>query len=163
MKTGDPQGSMLGPILFSNYINELGKGVEPANVYFYADDTIIHYGSIFKSGNGLQNDFNSFQTSLGSLKLDFTQFRLSLNYVMIQTLNGTQIEIVASYKYLGIWLDDKLTYSFHIDSLLKNLRPTLGFYFRLKKVYFIARKRLVESTLLSVLDYGDIIYMHMHV
>ncbi len=73
------------------------------------------------------------------------------------------VETVASYKYLCIWLDDKLTYSFHIDSLLKNLRPTLGFYFRLKTVSFIARKRLVESTLLSVLDYGDIIYMHMHV
>ncbi len=64
-------------------------------------------------------------------------------------------------KYLGIWLDDKLTYSSHIDSLLKKLRPTLGFYFRLKKCFsFVARRRLVESTLLWVLDYGDIIYMH---
>ncbi len=52
---------------------------------------------------------------------------------MIQILNGTQIERVASYKYLGIWFDDKLTYSSRIDSLFKKLRPTLGFYFRLKK------------------------------
>ncbi len=80
---------------------------------------------------------------------------------MIKILNGIQLERVASYKYLGIWLDDKLTYISHINSLLKKIRPTLGFYFRLEKCFsFVARKRLVESTLLSVLDYGDIIHMH---
>ncbi len=41
------------------------------------------------------------------------------------------------------------------------MRPTLGFYFRKKKENsFVAWKRLVESTVLSVLDYGDIISMH---
>lgn len=43
----------------------------------------------------------------------------------------------------------------------EKLRPKLGFYFRQRKCFpYKARKRLVESTFLSVLDYGDIIYMH---
>ncbi len=50
----------------------------------------------------------------------FTWSRLSLNYFMNKTLNVTQLERVASYKYLGMWLDNKLTYSSHIDNLLKN-------------------------------------------
>ncbi len=71
MKTGVPQGSIVGPILFSIYINELGKGVEPANVHFYADDTIIYTmaQSLKVAMDCLQNVFNSFQTSLDNLKL----------------------------------------------------------------------------------------------
>jgi len=49
---------------------------------------------------------------------------------MIKTFDGTLLERVASYKYLGIWLDDKLNFSTHIDILLKKLRPSIGFYFR---------------------------------
>ncbi len=60
VKTGVPQGSILGPILFSIYINELGKGVEPANVHFYADDTIIYTmaPSLKVAMDSLQNAFN---------------------------------------------------------------------------------------------------------
>ncbi len=46
-----------------------------------------------------------------------TRVQITINDFMIQTLNGTQIERVVFYKYLGIWLDDKLTYSSHIDSI----------------------------------------------
>ncbi len=71
MKTGVPQGSVLGPILFPIYIKELGKGVEPVNVHFNADDTIIYTmaPSLKVAMDSLQNAFNSFQTSLGNLKL----------------------------------------------------------------------------------------------
>ncbi len=52
VKISVPQRSILGPILFSVYINELGKGVEKANLHFYAD-YIYYTMAIFKSGNGL--------------------------------------------------------------------------------------------------------------
>ncbi len=70
VETGVPQGSILGPILFSIHINELCKGVEPANAHFYADDTIIYTmaPSLKVALDSLQNTFNSFQTSLGNLK-----------------------------------------------------------------------------------------------
>lgn len=74
------------------------------------------YTSLKVAMDSLKNAFNSFQTSLGNLKLvlnakkktkcmNFTQSRLSLHYFMIQTLNGTKIERVAFYKYIGTWLD----------------------------------------------------------
>jgi hypothetical protein len=45
--------------------------------------------------------------------------------------------------------------------LLKKLRPKLGFFFRSKNCFpFEARKKLVESAFLSIIDYGDLLYMH---
>lgn len=71
VKTGVPQGSILGPILLFIYINKLGKAVELANVHFYADDTIFYTmsSSIKVAIDSLQNAFDSFQMSISCLKL----------------------------------------------------------------------------------------------
>lgn len=82
----------------------------------------------------------------------FIRSRLSIHNFNIKTLNGSQIEQVASYKYSDVWLDDKLTCSSHIDNLFKKLKPTLGFYCRLKKIL-----HLVGSTFFF--QYW-ILYMH---
>jgi len=96
LKTGDPQGSILGPILFSIYI-ELCVGLETVKVHFYANDTIIYSiaSSIKVAMESLQKAFNSFQISLDNLKLAmnnkknmiFTCCRLlSLNYFILKLL-----------------------------------------------------------------------------
>lgn len=172
VKMGVPQGSVLGPILFSIYINNLGRDLKQTKVHLYADDTILYTSatSVEEALTYLQSAFIQVQISLVGLKLVlnatktksmvFTRSRSPINYT-ISTQGGTPIERVSSYKYLGIWLDDKLSFGVHIESLSKKLRPKLGFFFRLKKCFpYSARKRLVQSTFLSVLDYGDLIYMH---
>lgn len=42
VKKGVPQCSLLAPLLFSIYINELGQGIKSIKLHFYADDTIIY-------------------------------------------------------------------------------------------------------------------------
>ena len=79
----------------------------------------------------------------------------------IVTAQGIILEVVACYKYLGIWLDDCLTFKLQVNNLLKKLRVRLGFFFRNKSCFsFEARKRLVTVTFLPVLDYGDLVYMN---
>jgi len=68
---------------------------------------------------------------------------------------------VATYKYLGITLDDSLSFKCHIDQLLKKLKLKLGFFFRNKACFsFNARKRIVAATFLPLLDYGDVVYIN---
>ncbi len=55
-------------------------------------------------------------------------------YPIVETLDCFCIERVASYKYLGLLLDEKFAFDVYVDYLLKKLRPKLGFFFYLKNV-----------------------------
>ncbi len=81
------------------------------------------------------------------------------NSCSITTLQGLEIELVSKYKYLGVLIDDSLSFGPHIQNLVRKLKSKLGL-FRVKQcLSFAARKRLIAATFLSVLDYCDIIYM----
>ena len=132
---------------------------------------IVSGDSPAQASAGLQSAFDSLQSSLFDLKLVLNSkktkwmlFSRSLfvdDSLSIVTLQGEPIEIVDSYKYLGIWLDTKLSYSVHIEHLVKKLRRKIGFLYRNKSCFsVIARRSLVQSLILSVFDYGDIVYMH---
>ena len=77
----------------------------------------------------------------------------------ITTLKGSDIAIVNEYKHLGIWLDDKCTFKQHVNKRTCKLRQKRGSLYR-NKVCLPkhTRKKIIEATLLPVLDYGDVLY-----
>ncbi|XDV21754.1 hypothetical protein PO909_026778 [Leuciscus waleckii] len=140
--TGVHQGSVLAPLLFSIYINPLSHGIDSAKLHLYADDTIIYTtaSSLTQAMKQLQNAFQVLQHSLAQLKLVlnpkktkymiFSRGRSKVTDIQIMTSNDLPLERVSSYKYLGIWMDERLAFDVHIDHFLKKLRPKLGFFYR---------------------------------
>ena len=164
----------MGPILFSIYINDIVNSITGCLIHFYADDAILYCiaDTVDEAIEKLQLSFNALQNSLIKLKLVLNDVKTKLLFftrskdidfssIVITTLDGTIIERVTEYKYLGIWLDERLTFKFHITNLASKSRQKIGFLYRNKDSFPpLCRKRIIESIFLSVLDYGDVIYRH---
>jgi hypothetical protein len=77
---------------------------------------------------------------------------------VITTSEGLELEVVTSYKYLGVWLDGTLSFSQHISKLQDTVKSRLGFLKCNRSSFNPAAKlTLIQMTILPMLDYGDII------
>jgi hypothetical protein len=77
----------------------------------------------------------------------------------ITTLDGSDLEYVDNYKYLGVWLDCKLSFQTHIKHLQSNIKSRIGYLFRNTASFTHAAKHtLLKLTILAILDIGNVIY-----
>ena len=143
VSSGVPQGSVLGPILFLAYINDLPDQVK-SRVRLFADDTAI-YLAISSEGESiiLQNDLHILEIWEKRWDMSFNPSKCQVLHITrakcpIQTryiLHGTVLESVHSAKYLGVTISDNLSWTPHIDSVSKKANQTLGFLKRNIKVH----------------------------
>ncbi|CDQ98354.1 unnamed protein product [Oncorhynchus mykiss] len=77
--------------------------------------------------------------------------------ISITTLDGSDLEYVDIYKYLGVWLDCKLSFQTHIKHLQSKIKSRVGFLIRNKASFTHAAKlTLVKLTILPILDFGSV-------
>ena len=147
IKCGVPQGSVLGPLLFLLYINDLNKSSDKLTFYLFADDTTVLYTD--KQNSETERILNcelkkvsdwlaANKLSLNVGKSNFLYFTKrsqnsnNVNKPVNVTMNGIPVEEKKCTKYLGTLIDNKLSWNQHIQYILPKLSKGIGILSKLR-------------------------------
>ena len=179
IKQGVPQGSVLGPVLFLLFVNDIPLHLANSTVDIYADHTTItastHFSDLCSMTQCLNSDLDAVQRWASSNKMfinkkktksvlvhgkripakldDGTPLRLDVK------IDDSVIEQVSSHKILGVVIDSQMKYESHIDELCKKLSKRIGL---LKHISPFLKQRQRETYYNGVIKptllYGSMIW-----
>ena len=171
VRCGVPQGSILGPLLFLIYINDITKSSSTVSFILFADDTNILY-----SHKDLTELVNTLNTELTNISSWFKCNKLSLNiaktnFIHFQTLHSNtelphhiKIDDLSLLKkdctkFLGITIDKNLTWDQHIQNISSQIAKGIGILYKTKDVILnSALLTLYNTLILPFITYCNIIW-----
>ena len=168
-KMGVPQGSTLGPLLFILYINDMSNSLSGLKVVHFADDSTLHL-SMDKNENigpRINDELAIINTWLVSNKLYLNIDKTKYMIFSIKdkppditlVIGNSLIERTTVQKFLGVFIDDRLTFAEHANKICAKMSRNIGVMRRLK--LFIPRdilKQLFYSFIYSRFTYGIVCY-----
>ena len=164
---GVPQGSILGPLFFLLYVNDLAKSSRLLEYILFADDT-----NIFASDKDKGMLYDKVNVELGVLSDWFACNKLTLNYDKTEfidfskatrentarnftlSIDGSDIKKVAQSKFLGVRVDNGLSWRTHIGIIIRKIRQTMGIIGRARSFMAIGELlKLYNTMVLPHLQY----------
>lgn len=163
--SGIPQGSVIGPILFVIFINDMPDAVIHNFCKLFADDCKL-YGKVSANGENLvQTDLAFLEEWSRVWQLPFNAKKCKAmhfghnNPKRTYTLNGQVLDPITSEKDLGVMVDDKLKFHVHTAAATKKANQVLGV---IKRTYKTRDKETITTLYKSMvrphLEYGNAIW-----
>ena len=167
-----PQGSVLGPLLFLIYINDLPDNIQ-STCKSFADDASLfsHVFDKYNSQSVLNNDLQVVSNCSFQWKMQFNPdpnkqaqeayFSKKLNNEnsLPVAFNNAKVATCSTQKHLGLLLDKRLRFNEHIQSKINKCYKMIKVIKRLSvNLPRDALRRTYKSFIRPHLDYGDIIY-----
>ena len=162
--SGVPQGTVLGPLLFLVFINDMPDVVK-SNIRLFADDALL-YRSIHSIDDviTLQNDLDSLQSWESTWQMAFNPDKCEVLRVTKKknivnahyTIHGTELQNVDSAKYLGVSIQESLSWKVHVNNICKKANCTLGFLRRnLRRCPARIKERAYFTYVRPILEYAS--------
>ena len=166
--SGVPQGTVLGPLLFSLYINDISSDIE-SEIRLFADDCVC-YRKIKDEEDTikLQRDIDRLVSGARKWGMRFQPVKCNMMQLTRKrikkihasyTLDGTDLENVESIKYLGVTITSDLRWNTRVSNVCTKANRTLGFLRRnLYSCPQEAKEAAYKGLVRLVLDYGSSVW-----